>query len=70
MYDLLYIINILTKKYNILCEYAMVKQAMKKYVNLFDFTNALYVQISRKEFFLLKKNVQRSVNFLKSVFCY
>ena len=48
----------------------MVKQAMKKYVKLFDFTNALYVQISRKEFFLLKKNVQRSVNFLKSVFCY
>ena len=70
MYDLLYIINILTKKYNILCEYAMVKQAMKKYVKLFDFSNAFYVQISRKEFFLFKKNVQRSVNFLKSGFYY
>ena len=68
MYDLSYFMNILTKKHNILCEYAMLKQAMKKYVKFYDFSNAHYVQISRKEVFLFKNNEQISVNFLKSVF--
>ena len=70
MYDLSYFMNILTKKHNILCEYAMLKQAMKKYVKLYDFSNAHYVQISRKEVFLFKNNEQISVNFLKSGFYY
>ena len=37
--------NILTKKRNIVCEYAILKQAMKKYIKLLDFSNAQCVQI-------------------------
>ena len=43
---------------------------MKKYVKLFEFSININIQISRKEFFLLKNNIQRSVNFLKSGFYY
>ena len=46
------------------------KQAMKNFVKLYDFSNAEFVQVSRKEFFLFKNNEQRSVNFLKSGFYY
>ena len=45
VYDLSYLMNILTKKRNILCEYAILKQAMKKYIKLLDFSNAQCVQI-------------------------
>lgn len=39
-----YFMNILIKRNNILCEYVMLKQAMKDCIKLFNFSNAEHVK--------------------------
>lgn len=43
--DISYFMNILIKRNNILCEYVMLKQAMKECMKLFNFSNAKHVKI-------------------------
>lgn len=62
--------NILRKKNTILCEYVMLKQAIKECINLFKFSNAKHVKNTRYYYFLFKTNVQVSIHSLKNIFCY
>ena len=67
MYDLLYFINILTKKHTILCEYAMFKQAMKKYVKFLILQMQLMYKYQEKNLSCSKK-CTKICKFLEELF--
>lgn len=54
--------NTLKKKYNILCEYVMIKKALSYFLDYFDNTFARYVKIESELYFLFKNN---NVSFVK-----
>lgn len=70
MYNVEYFYNILKKKYNILCEYVMIKKVFSYFLDYFDNIFVRYVKIESELYFLFKNNNVSFVKNFKSKFYY
>lgn len=70
MYDITYFSNKLVEKNNIICEYVMLKRAVKHFRQKFDCSYAKYVNIKNDVHVLFKNHVTKSIKSTKSNFYY
>lgn len=69
-YDKNYFSSIMKKKNSIFCEYIMLRTCYKNYIEIFDCSNAKYINIQQNASFIFKDGLSRITECLKSNFYY